>query len=54
MAGLDGTQALLLVLILLVLFMVFRRPERRPDYPWRPRAGWWPEERALRRYEERR
>lgn len=54
MAGLDGTQALLLVLILLVLFMVFRRPERRPDYPWRPRPGWWPERRALREYEEHR
>ena len=54
MAGLDGTQALLLVLILLVMFMVFRRPERRPDYPWRPRPGWWPERRALREYEEHR
>jgi hypothetical protein len=54
MAGLSGTQALLLVLIILVFFFIFRRPGRRsrPDYPWRPRPGWWPEERAHRRYEE--
>ena len=55
MAGLDGTQALLIVLIILVFFLVFRRSERpRPDYPWRQRPGWWPERRALREYEERR
>ena len=54
MAGLTGTQALLIVLIILMFFLVFRRSARRPDYPWRPRPGWWPEERAHRRYEERR
>jgi len=50
MAGLTGTQALLIVLIILVFFLVFRRSERRPrpDYPWRPRPGWWPEHRAIR------
>ena len=54
MAGLTGTQALLIVLIILMFFLVFRRSARRPEDPWRPRPGWWPEERALRRYEERR
>jgi hypothetical protein len=54
MTGLSGTQALLIVLIILVFFLVFRRSERRPDYPWRPRPGWWPERRALRDYEENR
>jgi hypothetical protein len=54
MSGLTGTQALLLVLIILTFFVVFRRPYRRPDYPTRPSPGWWPERRALRGYEERR
>jgi hypothetical protein len=54
MAGLTGTQALLIVLIILVFFLVFKRSSPRPDYPWRPRPGWWPERRAERRYEEHR
>jgi hypothetical protein len=54
MAGLTGTQALLIVLIILMFFLVFRRSARRPDYPTRPSPGWWPERRALREYEERR
>lgn len=46
MAGLDGTQALLLVLITLILIMMFTRPRARPwdDGMFRPRPGWWPEE----------
>jgi len=56
MAGLSGTQALLLILIILVFISMFMRSSRhgRPDYPTRPSPGWWPEERAHRRYEEHR
>lgn len=49
MAGLDGTQVLLIVLIVLVILAAFR-PRRRMgvwDEPMRPRYGWWPERRAL-------
>ena len=53
MAGLDGTQALLIVLIILVFLSVFMR-QRRPEDPWRPRPGWWPERRARREDEGRR
>lgn len=53
MAGLTGTQALLIVIIILLFFSVFMR-QRRPEDPWRPRPGWWPERRALREYEDRR
>ena len=49
MAGLDGTQVLLIVLIVLVILAAFR-PRRRMgiwDEPMRPRYGWWPERRAM-------
>lgn len=56
MTRLSGTQALLLILIILVFMSVFMRSSRRgrPDYPTRPSPGWWPEHRALREYEEHR
>jgi hypothetical protein len=47
MAGLDGTQALLLVLITLILVWMFSRPRGpRRDWgdPFRERPGWLPEE----------
>ena len=46
MAGLDGTQALLLVLITLILITMFQRPRGRrwDDDVFRPRPGWLPEE----------